>query len=460
MDLRKRLSQYDGSRARARSERGARGDGPGDGTGPAASDRADLEEAQLSALGLTPRPAAAGTVWSCDDDSPASGAAPPVDELAALARFFGGVGAAAAHEPPASADILFVDTETTGLAGGTGSLAFLIGCAWWEGPRLRTRQLFLPGPGREGPLLAALAELAAPFRAVVTYNGRGFDLPLLRTRALLGRRPDPLGHLASWDLLFAARRLWGRRLPDCKQPTVESHVCGFARDPDDVPGALIPPLYFRWLRHGEAEPLAGVLAHNRRDLCGMAEILGHAACRAGQLTAPDAHAAALPWEDAWSAARVCEGWGDRHRAAAWIAAALAGGSARGEAVHADAVRLLKRARDWRAVESALEAALATCGDRPWVHREAAILYEHRLGQLQRARHHAERLGDPIRLARLARKLERAGLGVDAPELLSAFEAPPASDAPAPESPVARDAPDAPRRPGKRRRGAPLWEVEP
>ena len=124
-------------------------------------------------------------------------------------------------------DIVFLDVETTGLAGGTGTLVFLVGVAWWTADgALEVRQLFLPGPGREAPLLAELARVAARFRVVATYNGASFDLPLLRTRARLARRRDPFRHLVSWDLLVAARRCWGRRLPDCRQQTIETTVCG------------------------------------------------------------------------------------------------------------------------------------------------------------------------------------------------------------------------------------------
>jgi len=411
VDLTRRLAQFDALLKSPRAAAGADVAAPSAPADPAAAARA------AAALGLTARAAAGGEAWANDADE--ADPCPPPDPagLAALAALLAPRGAAATP-PAAAADrpapdtadrLLLLDTETTGLAGGTGTVPFLVGCAWWEGGILRTRQWFLPTPGREGPLLADLAAHAARFAAVVTYNGQTFDLPLLRTRALLARQPDPVADLHGWDLLRAARRLWGRRLPDCRQPTVEAQVCGLARDRDDLPGALIPQVYFRWLRTGEPGDLPAVLAHNRRDLRGMAAILAAAGARAAALATPPPAGGApdWPWADLWSAGRACERQGLGGGAAAWLAAALAtrdGGAP--ERFFSDAVRVFKRGEAWGDVAETVAAGLAALGDRPWLHREAAILYEHRLRDLPRAHAHAQRLGEAARLARLARKLGR------------------------------------------------------
>jgi len=366
---------------------------------PAPTDPA-AEAALCAALGLAPRETAAGPVWA-RDETLARAAPPPAASLAALADVLGVPGGAVAAE-----ELLLLDTETTGLTGGTGTLAFLVGCAWWEDGTLRARQLFLPGPGREAPLLAAVADLATRFRAVATYNGARFDLPLLRTRALLARRGDPCAALAGWDLLRAARSLWGRRLPDCRQPTVEALACGLPREPGDVPGALAPQAWLRWLREGDGGELPGVLLHNRRDLRGMGAILAAAAARAEAVNAGPGPDSGHPWQDAWAAGRHQERRRRPAEAAAWMEAALAGlaqPAAAPEVFYADATRLFKRVARWRAAADTLGLALAAHGDRGWIHREAAILYEHRLRQLDQAWRHAVRLGDAARLARLERK---------------------------------------------------------
>jgi len=313
-------------------------------------------------------------------------------------------------------DILFLDTETTGLSGGTGTLAFLIGVAWWESGVLHGRLDFLPSPGHEGALLANLAALASRFRIVVTYNGNGFDLPLLRTRGVLHRRRGLLDDLVSWDLLPAARRLWGRRLPNVRQPTVEQLIAGIVRDGQDIPGAQIPAAWIEFVRNGPSDMLALVLDHNRWDVEGMAGILNHVADGAERLArGPDVASAELAWQDTWSLARFCEHHHRREESWRWAALAIGkaplGVSERrhglgpAEPFFVDGVRLLKRSGDWQGVGNLLETALDHHPSSCRLRREAAILYEHRLPDLKRAIGHALQAEDPHRLARLERKLE-------------------------------------------------------
>jgi uncharacterized protein YprB with RNaseH-like and TPR domain len=166
---------------------------------------------------------------------------------------------------------VFLDTETTGLAGGTGTYAFLVGAGYVEDGRFVVAQYFMRDLDEEPALLAALAPILERASAIVSFNGRGFDMPLLETRFVLARRswPVTLNHL---DLLGPARRVWGRALDDCRLTTLERRVLGVVRH-DDVPGTLIPSLYFAFLRSRQAAPLTRIFAHNRDDVLSVAALL-------------------------------------------------------------------------------------------------------------------------------------------------------------------------------------------
>ena len=173
---------------------------------------------------------------------------------------------------------LFLDTETTGLAGGTGTYAFLVGLAWWDTGGLQVEQMFLRDFSEEHSLLAALAEHIAERPVLVTFNGKCFDWPLLENRFTMTRaiRLPPLAvHL---DLLHPARALWRLRLGSVRLVELERYVLdaprlGWHRE-DDLASALIPQFYFDYLRGGAAQPLAGVVKHNQMDLRGLAALFG------------------------------------------------------------------------------------------------------------------------------------------------------------------------------------------
>jgi len=168
----------------------------------------------------------------------------------------------------------FIDVETTGLVGGTGTYVFLIGVATFENDSLRLRQLFLSDLGRERAMLAELASLLHGCRCLVTFNGKRFDVPLLETRFILSRLAPTLGRLPHVDLLYPARRLYRRRLPSCSLASLESAVLGFERGVE-TPGWAIPQLYFDYVRSGRVEPLAPVFRHNKLDLLSLVALLGH-----------------------------------------------------------------------------------------------------------------------------------------------------------------------------------------
>jgi hypothetical protein len=171
--------------------------------------------------------------------------------------------------------LAFLDTETSGLSGGTGTYAFLIGAARFVDGEFRLAQFFMRDPAEEPAVLEGLAEFLAPCRALVTFNGKAFDVPLLNTRYALHRIPLPYKDYSHIDLLPLARRLWRDRLPSRALKYLEENILGAPRTADEVPGYEIPWLYFDYLRTGDANPLKGVFYHNAMDVVAMAALLNH-----------------------------------------------------------------------------------------------------------------------------------------------------------------------------------------
>jgi len=169
----------------------------------------------------------------------------------------------------------FLDTETSGLAGGTGTYAFLVGAARFVDGKFALQQFFLRDPAEEPAMLEALIQFLAPCEALITFNGKAFDAPLLATRYSLHRIPVPFKNYAHLDLLPLARRLWRDRLPSRALKYLEEHILGFTRTSDEVPGYEIPWLYFDYLRTQDARPLGGVFYHNAMDMVAMAALLAH-----------------------------------------------------------------------------------------------------------------------------------------------------------------------------------------
>ncbi len=169
-------------------------------------------------------------------------------------------------------DFLFLDTETTGLAGA-GTLAFMVGVGFFEpgtqGECFVVRQYFLRDHGDEPALLLLLDELLAGKAGLVTFNGRSFDIPLLESRFIMNRMPTDLRERPHLDLLHPARRLWRHRLGSCALGSLEGSLLGLRRSQDDVPGWLIPSLYTNYLRSGDARELVRVFYHNQIDMVSM-----------------------------------------------------------------------------------------------------------------------------------------------------------------------------------------------
>ncbi len=228
-------------------------------------------------------------------------------------------------QPPPGAPLLCLDTETTGLATAAGTLAFLVGLGWWEGSRFRQVQLLLPDHADEPALLAELSSHIAPNAWLVTYNGRGFDWPLLVARYRLARESPPL-HAGHLDLLPLVRRVFRHRMPDARLGTVESVLLGLRRHAD-VGGWEIPARYLEFLRFGEPAALLAVVRHNDEDVRSLARLLVHV----DRGYADGARWAEAPAGDLAGLARAYAGAGRHEEALACLESAIAGARLQREA---------------------------------------------------------------------------------------------------------------------------------
>lgn len=169
-------------------------------------------------------------------------------------------------------DILFIDTETTGLSGGTGTMAFLVGLGYFSQKGFLTEQYFLDDPSDEMELIIKLNSILLKYKILVSYNGSSFDLPLLKTRFLINRVEPPFIHFQHLDLLHLSRKLWKLRLPTLKLRDVETEILNFIREEEEVPGWMVPQIYFDFIRNRDARPLKGVFYHNCMDILSLAVI--------------------------------------------------------------------------------------------------------------------------------------------------------------------------------------------
>ncbi len=163
----------------------------------------------------------------------------------------------------------FLDTETTGLAGGTGTYAFLIGVGSIDASGFRLRQFFMRDYSEEASQLSRLSEYLSQFDVLVTYNGKSYDQPLLETRFRMARTRHPFHRMTHLDLLFGARRLWKLRLESCRLVDLEQRILGVERE-GDLPGELIPYCYFEFLRTQRAFKLVPIFHHNAIDILSLA----------------------------------------------------------------------------------------------------------------------------------------------------------------------------------------------
>lgn len=172
-------------------------------------------------------------------------------------------------------NLIFLDTETTGLSGGTGTLAFMVGAARFIEDELVLEQFFLRNPAEESAMVAALAEFCSGMQGVVTYNGKSFDIPILNTRFILQGMRSPFAGLPHYDLLHLTRKVWRARLEQCRLGDIEHQILGLQRDDNEIPGYLVPEFYNQYLRDGNAEPLVGVFYHNEVDVVSLAALFAY-----------------------------------------------------------------------------------------------------------------------------------------------------------------------------------------
>ena len=173
--------------------------------------------------------------------------------------------------------IVFLDSETSGLAGGSGTYTFLIGVGRFQSDGFYLAQFFMRDPIEELSHLTTLLGFLGTFEGLVTFNGKAFDIPLLNTRFITNGEVPPFNSAVHIDLLPLARRLWRDRLPSRTLGSLEENILGARRTLEDIPGWLIPSLYFDYLRSGDARPLKNVFYHNAMDVLSMAALLNHIA---------------------------------------------------------------------------------------------------------------------------------------------------------------------------------------
>ena len=268
---------------------------------------------------------------------------------------------------------LFLDTETTGLAGGTGTYAFLVGIAWWEDDGFVVEQFFMRNHAEEASLLLELDQVLAERRTLVTFNGKSFDWPLLETRyrmSRIGPAHAPTLHL---DLLHPARQLFRLRLKSVALSELEKHVLGLDRG-YDIPSETIPGRYFDFLRGGPAEPVAEIFHHNQMDLRGLAALAAHIA---HLLEQPES--AACEASELYGMSRLLQRRGEEQLACLTYERALAGGLP-GEAVRAAKLELALSARrrgEFERANALWQDLLDDDNAAPEAYEHLAIFYEHR-----------------------------------------------------------------------------------
>lgn len=176
-------------------------------------------------------------------------------------------------------EFLFIDTETTGLSGGAGTYVFLVGVAKYEKDALNFAQFFLQDPQSESAQLAALESYAANAKILISYNGKSFDLPRIKTRYQFHGWPNPFEDIYHIDLLHIARRLWKPHLPGCTLGDLEKHILGLQREGIDIPGWQVSEYFYEYLHTGDPSPLVNIFYHNEVDVISLASLLEYTAAR-------------------------------------------------------------------------------------------------------------------------------------------------------------------------------------
>jgi uncharacterized protein len=275
---------------------------------------------------------------------------------------------------------LFLDTETTGLAGGSGTYAFLVGIGWWEGAGLEIEQFFMRDYSEEHALLLALADRLAERRVVVTFNGKTFDWPLLETRYRMSRKipvPAPQAHL---DFLHPARSLWGLRVGSARLSELERHVLGWDRG-KDLQSELIPRIYQDFVRGGSPERLVPIFYHNQMDLRGLAAI-------SSRILSLLSHAETEGKDglEIFGVSRICERRGENTRARKLYEKSIAAilPTDHDRAARHSLAKLAKREGDFHVACELWKSALENSRQGYQAYEQLAIYYEHHVHDLEKA----------------------------------------------------------------------------
>lgn len=300
----------------------------------------------------------------------------PSEPIHTLCRWAG----AGSHALENLENFIFLDTETSGLAGGTGTYAFEVGLGRFTDQGFKLAQFFMRHPGEEPALLAGISQFTNGMGAVVTYNGKSFDIPLLNTRYTLLGMTSPFEEVDHFDLLHLARRLWRIRLESRTLGRVEQEILGVQRGEEEVPGYLIPEMYFEYLKTQDARPLAGIFYHNAVDILSLAGLFSHMA-----FLLHDPHSDEIRHgEDVVALARFFESMDEIPVAEELYQKALT--ASLPEELHWDTIErfsfLLKRKGDWHSAIKLWE--LAAENNALYAYEELAKYYEHQVKDLESA----------------------------------------------------------------------------
>jgi hypothetical protein len=272
---------------------------------------------------------------------------------------------------------LFLDLETTGLAGGTGTLPFLVGMGYYRDGKFKVAQYFLGEMADEDAMVRDLSRFIRDmdFKSVVTYNGKAFDLPLLETRFAMHRERFPLADLPHLDFLFAARQLWKHQYESCRLFHLAREIVRAERD-EDIPGAEIPLRYFQYIRTGDESLIEPILYHNQEDILSLLGVVIAGALLLGRGQRPDAGEEMDPL-DLVGVGRLYESAGDMERSAELFEQALKRNLS-GELsvrVHKKLSSHLKRNKDWE--KAVVLWKDLSRQDQLDAFRELAMYYEHK-----------------------------------------------------------------------------------
>jgi len=288
---------------------------------------------------------------------------------------------------------LFLDTETTGLSGGAGTVAFLVGLGWIEGNSFVVKQYLMRDYSDEAEMLSLISEKMRAFDICCTFNGKTFDLPLIKTRLTMCRMQDKWRELDQLDLLAPSRRTWKLRLGSCRLARIEEYILGQGRE-GDLPGSEVPKRYFSFLKSGDMTLLQDIIDHNRQDIYTLGTLLAHL-CELYANPVQEGHK-----EDLFSMGKALECRGEfkvarelYRLAAVPTRAGSISALKTGDALSAQAswrlYLLAKKNRDTEEMREILERMALRRQMRGEIYVELAKLYEHRYKNYRRALRYAD-----------------------------------------------------------------------